>query len=65
MTNTKNMTRGTWNEFKRVLAKYGIPYTTQLRRRDVPKSMGEPDVVVVDKHVTINIIVPDYYEEDT
>ena len=52
-----------WKELLVVLKKWQIPYTTHYEHRDVQRAMEYPDVTVSDKHVAINLVVPDYFED--
>lgn len=51
-----------WRDVLDVLKKHKISYTTNLEGRDVPKSMGDPNDVVWDKHIQINLTILNYYE---
>ena len=51
-----------WKEISDILKKYKIPYTVHwedsaLRRRDCP------NLTATDKHIQINLVIPDYFEE--
>ena len=59
----KNITKAQWKEISDILNKYKIPYTMNFRRRDVQRAMEQPDLVVMDKHIQINLVIPNYYNE--
>lgn len=59
-----NITKEIWKEICDVLEKYRIPYTSRYESRDIPKAMEYSDLVVHDKHIQINLVVPDYFEEN-
>jgi hypothetical protein len=54
-----NITESIWNELSMVLFKYAIPYTTSYSTR----SVGKPPIDIVDKHIQINLTIPDYYKD--
>lgn len=53
-----------WKDISDVLKKHKISYTTHWESRDIQKSIECPDVVVQDKYIQINLVIPDYFEED-
>ena len=53
-----------WKEILDVLKKYKIPYTTHYEHRDVQKAMEYSDVTVHDLHIQINLVIPDYFEDE-
>lgn len=55
--------RDGWKDIKKVLKKYGVEYTTHYDRRDIQRSMATPDITVDDLHVSIHLVVPDYFDE--
>lgn len=55
------ITKAIWKEILAVLKKHKISYTTHLETRDIPKPMEYPDERVYDKHIQINLIIPDYF----
>ena len=59
-----NISKEVWKEVLSVLEKHKISYTTHYKSRDVQKAMEYPEVTVQDKHVQINLVIPDYFEED-
>lgn len=59
-----NISKEVWKEIDDVLEKYKIPYTSHYESRDIQKAMEYPDVTVQDKHIQINLVIPDYYEEN-
>lgn len=57
-----NISEEIWIEILRLLKKYEIPYTSHYESRDVQKAIEYPDVITVqDKHIQINLIIPDYF----
>ena len=46
-----------FKEINKILEKYEIPYTVHYRSRKCS------DVTVRDKHIQINLVIPDYFEE--
>lgn len=61
----RNISKEIWKEVLDVLSKYKIPYTTHYESRDIQRAMECPDVTVQDKHIQINLVIPDYFEDDT
>lgn len=59
-----NISQELWREINDVLNRYQIPYTTHYERRDIQKTMGQQDITVIDKHIQINLVIPDYFEEE-
>lgn len=59
-----NISKEIWKEVLDVLKKHRIPYTTHYESRDVQRAMEYADVTVQDKHIQINLVIPDYFEED-
>lgn len=59
-----NISKGIWEEVLDVLKKHKISYTTHCESRDIQKAMEYSDVTVQDKHIQINLVVPDYFEDD-
>ena len=59
-----NISKEVWKEISNVLNKHFIAYTTHYRTRDIQKSMEQPDIIVHDKCIQINLVIPDYFEED-
>lgn len=57
------ITKEAWKEINAVLFKHNIPCTARNVRRDIPNVMEEPDSTVTDKHIQINLVIPNYYEE--
>lgn len=58
------ITKEIWKEICDILLKYTIPYTSRWESRDIPRAMEYPDITVQDKHVQINLVIPDYFEEE-
>ncbi len=50
-----------WKDICDVLGKYKIPYTTHYEQRDIQKAMEYPDTTVTDKHIQINLVIPNYF----
>lgn len=59
-----NISKEIWKEINKILEKYEIPYTTHYESIDVQKSMEYPDVTVQDKYIQINLVIPDYFEDN-
>lgn len=59
-----NISKATWKEVVDILKKHEIPYTTHYESRDIQKAIGYSDVTVQDKHIQINLVIPDYFEEN-
>lgn len=59
-----NISKETWKEVLTILKKYKIPYITHYESRDVERAMECPDITVQDKHIQINFIVPNYFEDN-
>ena len=58
-----NISKEIWKEICDILGKYKIPYTSHYESRDIQKAMEYPDVTVQDKYIQINLVIPDYFEE--
>lgn len=58
-----NISKEVWKEISDVLNRHCIEYTTHYRTRDIQKSMEQPDIIVHDKCIQINLVIPDYFEE--
>lgn len=63
------ITKEIWKEISNILTKYKISYTTHFeeRKTSVIKSLSidneaEYDTVQ-DKHIQINLVIPDFFEE--
>lgn len=52
-----------WEEFDAILKKYKIPYTTHFENRRIQRAMEYPDIRVIDKHIQINLVIPDYFDD--
>ncbi len=59
-----NISKEIWKEMLDILKKYKISYTTHYEDRDIQKAMEYPDVTVQDKHIQINLVIPDWFEDD-
>ena len=59
-----NISKNIWNEVLDILNKYNIPYTTHYESRDIKNEMEYQDATVQDKHIQINLVIPDYFEEE-
>lgn len=57
------ITKEIWKEISNVLKKHKISYTSHWESRDIPRAMEYPDITVHDKHIQINLVIPDYFEE--
>ena len=58
-----NISKETWREILDILKKYKISYTTHIERRDIPRAMEYSDLTVDDKHIQINLVIPDYFDD--
>lgn len=52
-----------WEEISEILKKYKIEYTAHYENRDVQRAMEYPDITVRDKHIQINLTIPNCSEE--
>lgn len=52
-----NLNKAAWDELFDILKKHKISYTTHYENR------VDKGVLVVDKHVQINLVVRDYFED--
>lgn len=59
-----NISKETWKEILDLLGKHKIPYTTHYENRDIQRAMEQEDVTIQDKHIQINLVIPDYFEEE-
>ena len=59
-----NISKDVWEEILDVLKKHRIHFTSHCELRDVQRAMEYPDITVVDKHITISLVIPDYYEDN-
>ena len=59
-----NISKEIWKEIYDLLGKYKIPYTSHYKSRDIQKAMEYPDITVQDKYIQINLVIPDYFEEN-
>lgn len=50
-------------EFDELLSKYKLSSVSHFKTRDVEQVMEKPPIQVHDKHIQINLIVPDFFEE--
>lgn len=57
-----NISKSIWEEINDILKKYKIPYTAHCTTRDLDLSIESIPVEVIDKHIQINLTIPDYYE---
>lgn len=55
------ITKEVWKDVLDVLEKHSISYTTHYKRRDVEMPMECPNTTVDDKHIQINLVIPDYF----
>lgn len=60
-----DISKETWKEISNILKKHKIPYITHYESRDIPRAMEFPDLIVKDKHIQINLVIPDYFEEES
>jgi len=52
-----------WKDVLDVLKKHKISYTTHLESRDISMPMGECEKTVQDRHIQINLVIPDCFGE--
>lgn len=55
-----NISKDIWKEILDVLKKHKIHFTSHCELRDI---QGDPDITVVNKYITISLVIPDYYED--
>lgn len=58
-----NINKEILKEFDALLSKYKLSSTCHYKTRDVEQVMEKPPIQVHDKHIQINLIVPDFFEE--
>lgn len=58
-----NISKEIWDEIHNILKKYNIPYTSHYKSRDIQRAMEYSDITVQDKHIQINLVIPDYFGE--
>ena len=58
------ITKEVWRDVLDILKKHKISYTTHYETRDIQCPMEYPDVVVMDKHIQINLVIPDYFDDE-
>lgn len=58
-----NISKETWKEVLDVLKRHKISYTTHYESRNIQKAMEYPDITVHDKHIQINLVIPDFFED--
>jgi len=58
------ISKETWKEILDVLSKHKISYTTHFESRDVQNAMECFDTTVQDKHIQINLVIPDYFDDN-
>lgn len=59
-----NISKEIWKEVLDVLKRHKISYTTHYESRDIQKAIEYPDITVQDKHIQINLVIPDFFEDD-
>ena len=59
-----NISKEIWREVLDVLKRHKISYTTHYKSRDIQKAMEYPDITVQDKYIQINLVIPDFFEDD-
>ena len=57
-----DITKDVWKQIRGVLEKNKIQYTAHCTNRDVEQVMEKPPIEVIDKHIQINLTIPDYYD---
>lgn len=58
-----DISKKVWREISSVLEKHKISYTTDYKSREIEKAMECQNVIVQDKYIQINLVIPDYFEE--
>lgn len=58
-----NVSKEVWKEILDVLKKHNISYTTHYENRDIQRAMEYSDITVQDKHIQINLVIPDYFDD--
>ena len=58
------ISKAVWKDILNVLKEHKIPYTTHIESRDIPRVIEEEDVTVHDLHILINLVVPNYFENE-
>ena len=58
-----NISKEIWKEVLDVLKRHKISYTTHYESRNIQKAMEYPDITVHDKHIQINLVIPDFFED--
>lgn len=58
-----NISKNVWKDISDILKKNKIPYTTHYEHRDVQRAMEYSDATIHDLHVSIKLVIPDYFEE--
>ena len=51
-------------EFDELLSKYKLSSVSHFETRDVEQVMEKPRIQVHDKHIQINLTIPDYFDEE-
>ena len=59
-----NITKETWREILDLLCKHKIPYTVRCEERDIQRAMEDEDITVTDKHIQINLVIQDYFDDN-
>jgi hypothetical protein len=59
-----DITKEIWKELLDVLEKHKIPHVSHFEKRDIQRAMEYPDITVHDKHIQINVVIPDFLEEE-
>ena len=58
-----NISKEILNEINVVLKKYKIPYATNYERRYVQRAIELPDLLVTDRHIQINLVIPNFLDD--
>lgn len=58
------ISKAVWRDVLNVLKEHKIPYTTHVESRDIPRVIEKEDTTVHDLHILINLVVPNYFEEN-
>jgi hypothetical protein len=64
MVDGTDISKETWREISEILKKYKIPYTTHYKSKDIQRAMECSDLTVTNKHIQINLVISNYFEEE-
>lgn len=58
-----NINKDIWKEFNTLLDKYKLSHGVFYEHRKDKKHHNGTSMTITDKHIQINLIIPDYFEE--